>query len=365
MARQVHVDAPTLRQADRQCVKALDETHRIGIGVIRRQCRQALFLAGHEYAGVLAAKIRGERVEPGRGTVGGHEHQRRIGGLDQRDRTVQKLGTAEGFGMQIRGLLQLQGGLSCDRQRGPASQAHQARRLAERLQGRAPIEPHGRSEPIRQSLDGCSQLIELGPSGSKMKPGGEAGHEGLGRCHAELRPCRHRKHDVGRPRQRALGIVHDACGECAGGLGHLNRLDEVVASSGLGHRDEKLARKLQPLLVDGGDVGRKRAHREAEMAFEQMLSERRRMGRASARACQNEVRRGAPDVTQELRQRSLQRLRLPPHCVGARLPVRLHVDAGLSHRKCLGPATSWHNDSAASRANCSAPASASPRGATR
>src|SRR5215471_4080826 len=98
------------------------------------------------------------------------------------------------------------------------------------------------------------------------------------------------------------------------------------------------------------------------MALDQMLAERRRMGRASARACKDKVRRLAPEATQEFGQRSFERVELPPHGVRAFLPFRFHVDAGLAH---------WERsevpgkDSAALRANCSAPATASPRGATR
>jgi hypothetical protein len=67
MARKVHVDATTLGDTNGQPVEALDQAYRIGIGVIRRERGQTTSLSllpvvGHEYAGVLAAKIRGERA---------------------------------------------------------------------------------------------------------------------------------------------------------------------------------------------------------------------------------------------------------------------------------------------------------------
>src|SRR5262245_40684789 len=100
------------------------------------------------------------------------------------------------------------------------------------------------------------------------------------------------------------------------------------------------------------------------MALDQMLAEGRRMGRASARACKDKVRRLAPEATQEFGQRSFERVELQPHGVRAFLPFRFHVDAGLAHWERSGVVRPG-KDSAALRANCSAPATASPRGATR
>jgi len=162
-----------------------------------------------------------------------------------------------------------------------------------------------------------------------------------------------------------VGIVDDGCGQRACGIGHLDGLDEVVAPSGLRDREEELTVELEALLVDGSDIGRKSTDRDAEMALDQMLAERRCMGRAPARAGKDKVRRLALEATQELSQRSFERLRLLPHGVGAFLPVRFHVDAVVAHRDRPGAVRPRCKDSAALRANCSAPATASPRGATR
>src|SRR5262249_865123 len=101
------------------------------------------------------------------------------------------------------------------------------------------------------------------------------------------------------------------------------------------------------------------------MALDQMLAERRRVGRASARACKDKVRRLAPEATQEFGQRSFARVGLPAPGLRAFLPFRFHVDAALAHRERSGAVRPGAKDSAASRVNCSAPATASPRGATR
>ena len=133
-----------------------------------------------------------------------------------------------------------------------------------------------------------------------MKQSGKAGDECLRCCHAELGPCGHREHNAGGLRQWAVGIVDDGCGQRACGIGHLDRLDEVVAPSGLRDREEELTVELEALLVDGSDIGRKSTDRDAEMSLDQMLPERRRMGRAPARAGKDKVRRLALEATQEL-----------------------------------------------------------------
>ena len=54
--------------------KQTGQAHRIGIGVIRRERGQSTSLlrpvVRHEYAGILAAKIRGERAQPGHERLG-------------------------------------------------------------------------------------------------------------------------------------------------------------------------------------------------------------------------------------------------------------------------------------------------------
>src|SRR5262249_20235699 len=113
-------------------------------------------------------------------------------------------------------------------------------------------------------------------------------------------------------------------------------LDEVVAPSGLGNRDEELAGKLEPLPVDGGDIRRKGAHGNAEMALKQVFAERRRVGRASARAGQDEARRLPPNAAKKLVERSLQLRWLAPDRLGPLLPFRFHIGADVAHRDCLG-----------------------------
>jgi hypothetical protein len=75
MARKIDVDAAALGDANGQRVEALDQAYGIGIGVIRREGGQStrllLPVVRHEYAGILAAKIRSERAQPDCGVVSG------------------------------------------------------------------------------------------------------------------------------------------------------------------------------------------------------------------------------------------------------------------------------------------------------
>ena len=113
-------------------------------------------------------------------------------------------------------------------------------------------------------------------------------------------------------------------------------LDEVVAGARLRDREENLPRKLQRLFVDGGHIGGKGADRDAEMALDEMLSERRRMGRAAARARHHDVWRMPFDVAQELGHGSLERVVLPHGIgIGTLPPFRFHVDGDVAHRGCL------------------------------
>src|SRR5258708_12733236 len=78
------------------------------------------------------------------------------------------------------------------------------------------------------------------------------------------------------------------------------------------------------------------------------------------RAGKDKVRRLALEATQELSQRSFERLRLLPHGVGAFLPVRFHVDAVVAHRDRPGAVRPRGKDSAALRASCMPPPTPSP-----
>jgi hypothetical protein len=75
MAGKIDVEAAALGDANGQRVKALDQAYRIGVGVIRRERWQSIRLLlpviRHEYAGILAAKIRSERAQPDCGVVSG------------------------------------------------------------------------------------------------------------------------------------------------------------------------------------------------------------------------------------------------------------------------------------------------------
>jgi hypothetical protein len=82
MARKIDVEAAALGDADGQPVEALDQAYRIGVGVIRRERGQSIRLllpvVRHEYAGILAAKIRSERAQPDCGMVSGYKQEGRV-----------------------------------------------------------------------------------------------------------------------------------------------------------------------------------------------------------------------------------------------------------------------------------------------
>jgi hypothetical protein len=66
---------------------------------------------------------------------------------------VQKLGAAEGFGMQVGDLLQLEGSLAGDRQGRAAADRHEAVRGGERVERGSPIEPGRSDKPLRQAVE--------------------------------------------------------------------------------------------------------------------------------------------------------------------------------------------------------------------
>jgi hypothetical protein len=78
-------------------------------------------------------------------------------------------------------------------------------------------------------------------------------------------------------------------------------------------------------------LGAKAPTGDAEVALDEVLAEGRRMGRASARAGEHEIRRIAPETPQKLGQRSFQSLPLSPYRVRALLPFRFHVGADVAH----------------------------------
>ena len=82
------------------------------------------------------------------------------------------------------------------------------------------------------------------------------------------------------------------------------------------------------------DIWSERTYRYAEMSLDKVLSESRRMGRASARACEDEGGWMPPDAAQQFGQGSLKRLRLPHDRAGALLPFRFHleVEGQIAHR---------------------------------
>jgi hypothetical protein len=82
MARKINVDATALGDANGERIEALDQAHRVGVGVIRRESGQStrllLPVVRHEYAGILAAKIRSERAQPDCGVVSGYKQEGRV-----------------------------------------------------------------------------------------------------------------------------------------------------------------------------------------------------------------------------------------------------------------------------------------------
>src|SRR5262249_18397670 len=82
MARKIDVDAAALGDANGQRVEARDEAYGFGGGVIRREGGQStrllLPVVRHEYAGILVAKIRGERAQPDCGVVRRHKQEGRV-----------------------------------------------------------------------------------------------------------------------------------------------------------------------------------------------------------------------------------------------------------------------------------------------
>ena len=88
------------------------------------------------------------------------------------------------------------------------------------------------------------------------------------------------------------------------------QLDEIVAPPRLRDGEEQLALEPQLPPVDAGDVGRSLGDRNPDVALDQVLAEGRRMGRAAARAGDDDLRRAALEPPDKLCQRLRQLLRL-------------------------------------------------------
>src|SRR6185295_6845105 len=152
--RLVDIDAAMLCEMDSERIKALNETHSVGVGMIWRKSRQAcshVTLTRYQHRRSLAAKIGGNFGQVRAGSICHRKNEHGIIFRNESDGAVLEFGAAERLSMNVANLLKLQGRFACDGERGTAAQYDQVTRgelCAETLR---PIELGGRCESIARS----------------------------------------------------------------------------------------------------------------------------------------------------------------------------------------------------------------------
>ncbi|MCY1403572.1 hypothetical protein D9M71_187560 [compost metagenome] len=246
---------------------------------------------GQQHKGAALAHVGGQAQQTGLFGAPWGKHQQRVVVANQGHRTVTDFGAAEGFGLDRRGLLELERRFLGDGETGATADHHQPLTIAQGVDGPAPVLLRGVAQAIGQGAAGVEQFGVFFPVANQPGAGAEGGDKALGRRDAAFGAGTQRQAEFAGGFQRRVFGIDQRNAQGAALAQQAQAVDQVRALPRLRKGECHLAADLQRCLLHGHHRHRQRRHRDAQQLHGQVGEVTGGMVGAAARHGHGHLRR--------------------------------------------------------------------------